>query len=648
MRYKLTFFLILANAVVFSVIYYLANEKLSDDSLQSSLLPPSFMAQINEISFSGSALKDTKLQKVDDGWNVVEPYEWQANPFSVQEVISILESVRQTASFAVANMDSGQSLKDYGLEVPLLKVELKTPKESRTLRFGQPSEGGTRFYMLSSDGKTIHVIGDDLAQSFNNAFTHLYNGRILPVAPAEVTSITTQDGLLRVRLNRTDSGWKFETPIQTNADATAVESALSFITNLTVVSFVPKETASMINTETSVFRLTLDTNGKQGSQSLIVLGNAPKDGNDDREIMFAMREGGKVVFTVDAAKIDVLKRLQTSLRDKHLFKMDAKSINYIAISSSGTSTILEKLENESWQTYDREDDVPALKKYVADPVVIQSVLGVLTKLKVDAFVSDAPTEELLDQYGFNEPLMTIVVGYGTQKMQLVVGNLDEMGNAYVKTGDAKKISSVYKVNLNDSFYGTFPMPLSSLNYRNRVMKSFPEKSELQSFTVADNQDSTIVFDSEESKTKKDLSKETQDAIKLLMGQLLNLRVSNYVDEGFDPDGFGYDEKTVPWSYRLTANVKTPDGVVQKMEFFFTKRMKGLFQIIGAYPEQDLVFVPDQKTADAIFQLTEKESESQLPAPVPADAVKETAIPAKSSESSGSTKQAIPGTISAKE
>lgn len=613
MRYKLTFFLILANAIVFYMIYLLANRPVDQSGINEALLPPIFMTQITSIGMSGSAVRQTELVKRENDWKIVKPYAWQANTFAVQEIISQLEQIKQTASFPRSEVEN---LQDYGLENPLLEITLKTEKEQRVLRFGQPSDGGIRFYMLSPDEKTIHVIGENLTQAFNNAYVNLYDGRVLPVPMPEINSITTQQGLLRVRLNKADSGWKFETPIQTDANNNAVERELSFLTKLSVISFVPPERAASINKETPSLRLTIGSNNREYNKTLLILEKAPPE-ETDQDLVFAIREGEDVVFTLDAQKLEHLKKIQTILREKRLLKIDPTKISSILISQDTQTVVLEKLENDSWQVYERVPNAPSLSKYSAEPSIISSILQKLSTLQADEFVSDAPTEEQLVQYGFSHPFMTISIEAGTSKENIVIGNIDELGDAYIKLGDPKRISSIYKINITEDFDKAFPIPPIAFNYRNKTIKAFPENSSVEKFSITLVSDSNNIFNYD--KTTFDSAKvspETANAVNSILASALNFKVENYIVQDFDANDFHFGDELIPWSYKLIADIKLPDGSIKKVELLFTKRMQSFFQTVGSDPEQKLVFFPQQNVIDALFQLTEKipESNPEMPNP----------------------------------
>ncbi|MEM7785832.1 MAG: DUF4340 domain-containing protein, partial [Planctomycetota bacterium] len=130
----------------------------------------------------------------------------------------------------------------------------------------------------------------------------------------ELVMHITATGDLTVRLKKESEKWRFETPIEVEADLELVRNTLQQLTRLEAERFpdslAPEDRISTIADPR--IRITLEGNDRR--ETLIIGGNAPSSGG--APTYYAEREDRPAVVTVPAAPFDQLLEAQRELRER--------------------------------------------------------------------------------------------------------------------------------------------------------------------------------------------------------------------------------------------------------------------------------------------------------------------------------------------
>ena len=91
--------------------------------------------------------------------SLIEPMQWSANYFAINRILNQLQFLEEEASFSVDEIEkTGQSLADYGLENPLLKIVIAKGDETVSISIGTLTEIGNNVYFLGPDAQEIFVV----------------------------------------------------------------------------------------------------------------------------------------------------------------------------------------------------------------------------------------------------------------------------------------------------------------------------------------------------------------------------------------------------------------------------------------------------------------------------------------------------------
>ena len=214
MRFKFTLFLFVLNCIAFGLIVLI-----SQKSKQSGIRTAGISGIINReaieatrIELSGKGLEVPRvLERTGSEWKIVEPTQWTANYFAINRILNQLQFLEEEASFSVDEITrTGQSLADYGLEEPWIRLTLSNEEEATELCVGNITEIGNNFYLLGPDKQNVFVINRQVIDSLLVDLSELRNRQIFTIPVFEVEALSLQinnpelvgNGNFRIRVAR--------------------------------------------------------------------------------------------------------------------------------------------------------------------------------------------------------------------------------------------------------------------------------------------------------------------------------------------------------------------------------------------------------------------------------------------------------------
>ena len=661
MRTKLTFALLFLNVALFLFMFYVERRE-EDQGVQRRVLgPEATNIQSLEITAADPA-QAMRLEHRNDTWMLTRPLEWPANEFAVKRILNELQFLEHETSFAVEDLaTNGQTLADYGLEKPPLTLTF-TPAASDpngatpppvTLRIGDSSQVGNRLYILSPDGKRVHVVSRSLAESLTLRLEDLRADTLFTVPVFEVRSFNLQIGAptgLRVRLRRDNNRWSFESPIVTRASKTATELTINALNALRTQTFLLDAEAESGRTglNAPALRVTLEGNNRRETLLIghpIEAGPPPPAGSsppsaaaEPVDLYHAKMEDKTPVFTVELPRtlIETLRNAQETLRETRILDFDPSNVTSITIAAPNQPELaLQRLEaarpgGAAWQIIRRGD---AAKSTPADAELVDKLLQSLALLSAERFLSDAPSEADRENYGFTRPVREVTLtsaprtegGLNTQlpTLTLQLGVTSATGNEVnAKLANQPFIYRVTPEIVND-------ISTSPLAYRERLLRELPQGAQIVALKLADlNSGETVLDLSLPLPAEAEPLKVDQAALDKLLVALRTLRAKNFVTGEFTKT-VAIEGEERAWRYRLDTTLSLVGGTTAQTAtstLFFSERLGGTTQIAGS-SEFDVVFTVEQPLADGLFGLIYGSRDPGPPAPPQAAATEPAAAPA---------------------
>jgi hypothetical protein len=660
MRTKVTLVLVFLNVALFFYIFQFERPGRIGETqleLRRRVLDGKVTADIRSLEISGgNPVQTLALAKRGDTWFVTQPLEWPANPAAVSRILTELQFLEHLASFNVADLaKNGQSLADYGLDHPRLTIAITSgdpaehPEVTR-LQIGDLTKDGLRLYLLSPDGKRIHVVSQSLARSLGLGPDDLRTDALFTIPVFEARSLNLQTAApasLRIRLRRDGSKWSFETPIIARASKTATELAINGLNGLRVSSFITSNPPAILPSANPSLTITLEGNNRR---ERLFLGGLVHPETPNADEYYAQLEGRSALFTVRIPSklptalqpelMDILRSAQVSLRETHILDFDAPSVTAITLKAPNQpELILQRLEtgtqsadNSAWQIVRRGESTVGPQTLPADRAAVQRLLDQLSRLAVadfnTDFKSDAPTAADLEAWGFNRPEREVflTLGGGAAPLALQLGT-DAKHNVYARLGPGSNPgSSIYAV---DSEI-LRELPVAPRAWRDRLLRELPAGARLTALKLTDLASNQVVLSvalDDTGHPPTDLK--NSDAIATVLASLRTLRAKEFILDGFaDKVSVAGEER--PWRYSLEATATLVGGAGEQTsvtKLFLTARVGGAEQLAGSPANEfNAVFSIEQPMLDALWTLTEA-AHDPGPIPPPASAAASEAAPA---------------------
>jgi hypothetical protein len=633
MRKQLTVILILLNLVVVA-IFYLFERPGNDPGLKDRRkIFGEEAVDIDYIRISGSSLgPDRVLKKNENTWNLTSPIEWPANFFAVSRILNQITFLEKETSFSVSELQAaGRDLASYGLEKPQMKLEFGKGIARTSITIGSSTEVGNRIYILSPDQQEIMVIQRGLFDSLLVDLGNLRSQSVFDIPLFEVQTLSVQKSYptLRIRISRYNDDWRFEIPFKTQADRAQVEMLINSLNSLSVQSFEtnPGPDLSIYGLSNPKLSLTIESPDKRQT---VLIGNQ-LEGTEGDALYYAKGSENGTIFTILGLLIDQnLNNAQEELRERKFVKFDPNSLSTIEITQSNRSVSLQKLETGTWQVMRREVD-GSLTADVADTKKLAGMMSTLYTLRAQNFISDAPSNADLENYGFTDPQRTIQLKGGTP-LKLLIGDLVD-GNP--RHAYAKLESEPFIYEIDTSILTEFHT--RPFNFRLRILHVEPAGAKLVGMTVRDIGTDTTVYSAflnevtptwEAIAETDQLDEEGRESLLSLVNQSKSIEAREFIEEDFGK---------VPWKYRFDMQFESsdnPDTPAWTTPLWVTDRLTGTNTIAGI-KSQDGVFYTTQAFTDAFFKITfsrfdpgpEPEPEpGSLPPHAPPTVEPETVIP----------------------
>jgi len=646
MRTKVTLVLIFLNVALFFVIFHF-ERAWRTDSVAREVRRRVLGAETTDIRSlevkSSVAGGSFSIQRKGNEWFLTKPLEWRANTNAVARILSDLEFMEHFTSFDVAAVvKNGQSLADYGLAPPKISVTFNsggvdtngTGSTATTIGIGEMTKVGQRLYVLSPDGKRIHVVGREIADSLAMPIEQLRSDTVLTIPVYEARAINIQAAPptgVHVVLQKDGSRWSFETPIPASADKDSVELTINGLDSLRVKSFVPTNVQVPNDAR---FRLTVEGNNRY--ETLFIGSEVPSPGGlksdaNMHEFYAQIEDSNKEAarsgwFTVNVPDVlmTTLREAQEALRDRHVLDFDISLASLVTIKAPNVPLLsLQRLEADAnttastgenrWQIVTTGEASQGPITLPADSKVVQHFIDKLATLSARQFKSDAPQASDLDNWGFNRPERTIVIkqqprvsGIGkTQNNEsqivLEVGRSTERNDPYVYARLVNALS-VYAIDpdiIRDA-------EVNINNWRSRQLSSLPVTAQVVSVEVIDLKDNHSIAKWTSTRDQQFVNSNSQlDAMRSLGMLLRNLKASRFVQGSFSSTAKTQAGEK-PWRYRIDEQVALPGGSgkieISTHSLLLAERSGGTEQIAGS-AELGVEFSIEQSFIDTFWTLT---------------------------------------------
>lgn len=292
---------------------------------------------------------EVELHRSGEGWVLSSPRDAPAHDAMVRQTLSRLRALEQGDLITPADMrERGQTLADFGLDVPSAVFVLEDSRGEREYRVGNPNPLGTELFVKEAAGHNIMLVSSDLLDILPRSADALRDRRLLTLSPGSVATLSLVDPRRVLRLERQGAAWKIVEPGSYTGDVPAVLNLIERISLARIEHFpdTPNDTAAELGLSPPLYEIRAHDESGQRSMELWI-GNPVPGAPGQRYARFAGRDG---VFVVSEGIRNIASTEFLALMDRRLFPLDPEGLRGVRLKGPSDRVELEaRLGTRGWR-----------------------------------------------------------------------------------------------------------------------------------------------------------------------------------------------------------------------------------------------------------------------------------------------------------
>ncbi len=354
---------------------------------------------IQELTIKVADKESTSLKRESAGWRVTAPVTSDAD---VTEVTTLLSSLSSLERQLIVD-ENPSDIAPFGLNPAAIEVAYKADGMSDFARLliGRKTATGSDLYAKLADNPRVFLISGYLETTFNRGTFELRDKTALKLERGSVSSIDlVVDKQPPISLAKANNAWAIKAPWQTRGDYGGVEGLVGRIAAVQMKSVVAENATDLKTYGLDAPQLQVKV-GAGSAQATLLVGKA------DGDAFFAKDGSRDIVFTVEKALVEDLRKPADTYRPKDLFEFRTFTGDRVEVTRSGVKTLFERIKGsgdnatEKWTQTDPKLDVPEPK--------IEDVLSKLSSLRADSFATALPAS--------GQEMLSIAARFGTEKKE---------------------------------------------------------------------------------------------------------------------------------------------------------------------------------------------------------------------------------------
>jgi hypothetical protein len=412
-----SFFALLVIAVGLGVyLYYDSKREPGGDKKQEKVFAGVQSDKIERVTIKSAAGDQTTIEKQGTAWRVTHPSPVPADEAEISGITANLAS----AEVQRVVDDQATDFKQYGLDPARIEVGFKFAGKDQKLLIGQKTPTGADLYARVPDKPRVFLVPSFLESTFNKSSFDLRDKTILKIDREKVDhmEIVTADRTLTLAKQGAD--WRVTAPTNARADFGAVEGIIGRLNTTPMKAIVRGETGETGETndakEYGLDKPAATVRVKSGSSEAgLAIGKSAGDG-----VVYARDLSRPLIFTVEQALLDELKKPTDDFRIKDLFDARAFNTTRVEIVRNGQTMVFEKEKGkDTWK-----QTAPAQK--AADGAKVEALLSALSNTRASSFV------EKISDTGLDAPETTVGVTFEDGQRKEKVAFARKGADAYAR------------------------------------------------------------------------------------------------------------------------------------------------------------------------------------------------------------------------
>ena len=362
---------------------------------------------------------EARFERREAGWWMVEPVEFPAAP-AVERMADALVTLTHEVTFEEPASDA-----EYGLEAGSARsVRFGAGAEEQQLRLGRETPMGSNRYARADETGPVYTVAAYRTTAFEGELDDWRDPQLLDFDIAAVRELEVAWPEGGVRLHRADApspdgeealreedavaeedapAWILSSPLETPADADAVDELLATLSFLRAEGFVdaPGE-AERALFDPPAWNATLRFEGDAEPQRLEI--SRVEEGAEGR---LARVAGRATLFALPADRIDDFPREVVAYRDRSLASfpvIEAAHIDFYYRGPSGDPVVIRARRSDSGWESEPESFAPG---------ALSRLVSALSRLEAESVLAETMGPEELEALGLAPP-ETVISVFGAE------------------------------------------------------------------------------------------------------------------------------------------------------------------------------------------------------------------------------------------
>ena len=387
----------------------------------------------------GAALVLERDEEAKDRWHLREPLQARADAGEVGTLLSQLEFLRKDRT-----LEAPQSLAEYGLEPPRMRLEIKTGRGAFACRVGSENANQDKVYLQVEGESGVCLVEKGLLEAFRKTADQLRDRSLFTLDRWSLTRVEVQGTYPKVFTRQAQvPDWKLAQPLAAKANSTEVNTFLGDLYGVKIKDFVtetPQEPAAYGLAEAT--RTVMLSGRERQEKLLLALGRRL-----EQDILFGRLESGGPIFTVELELLGKLDRPANDYRLRQAWE-EVVAEQAVFLEVTGPKSYQLKKEGENWFVLGKAGDQGPEKslpeKKPADGELVKQLLVKLGALEVSKFVEDQAQD--LEKYDLGEKAWHLTLATGgtppAEKKLIVARELAVGWLRFVRPGEGHVFAAV--------------------------------------------------------------------------------------------------------------------------------------------------------------------------------------------------------------
>ena len=372
--------LLVIAAALGGYLYYDSKHESSDEKKQEKVFTDVQSDKIDQVSVKSDKGEKSTAAKQGDAWRVTQPQAAQADEAEISGITSNLASV--TISRVID--EKATDFKQYGLEPARIEIGFRQGGKDRTLLLGQKTPSGSDLYARLPDSPRVFMVPSYVESSFNKSPFDLRDKTILKIDRDKVDHIDIETADHATKLAKQGADWQITAPISARADFGSIEGLVGRLNSTQMKAIAAENADANALKEYGLDKPAATVRVLTGSaQAGLAIGKSAGEG-----VVYARDLSRPMVFTVESALADELKKPADDLRLKDLFDARAFNTTRVEVNRAGQTVAFEK-DKDTWKQV-----APAAK--AVDGAKVEALVTALSNTRATGFVDKAPALDTPD------------------------------------------------------------------------------------------------------------------------------------------------------------------------------------------------------------------------------------------------------------